>query len=309
MTCGIYKLRFNGTTKCYVGQSLDIERRFKEHTSAMRNTRASKQLQEAYGLYGQPFLEILEQCAKEALDAREDYYIKQYNSCIEGFNVKHTHGHRSTLYGETAPGALASNDDILEIFEYLKDNPEFTAQEIANIVEVPYSVVRNISSGATNKWLIHVYGEEIYNKVIYNKCKRSGELNSAATLSNQDVDMLFHYLLDNSNVPLIKVSELFTNISYETIKSIASGNNHRWLEYKYPEKYAKLLSLKGNRASQAYATADKKYPPVICPDTGERFQVSNIKKFAREHALNDSHLGRLLRGLTKQHKGWTLERV
>ena len=31
MTCGIYKLVFNGTAKIYIGQSLNIESRYRDH--------------------------------------------------------------------------------------------------------------------------------------------------------------------------------------------------------------------------------------------------------------------------------------
>ena len=45
---------------------------------------------------------------------------------------------------------------------------------------------------------------------------------------------------------------------------------------------------------------------VLLSPTGERFYFNNQKEFSEEHGLPRSHVSKLLRGLTKQHKGWTL---
>ena len=37
MLCGIYKITNNITNKCYIGKSVDIERRFKEHKNSKDN--------------------------------------------------------------------------------------------------------------------------------------------------------------------------------------------------------------------------------------------------------------------------------
>ena len=38
MTCGIYKITKKDTKQIYIGQSIDIERRFEEHKSYKYNT-------------------------------------------------------------------------------------------------------------------------------------------------------------------------------------------------------------------------------------------------------------------------------
>lgn len=37
MLCGIYKITNNITNKCYIGKSVDIKRRFKEHKNSKDN--------------------------------------------------------------------------------------------------------------------------------------------------------------------------------------------------------------------------------------------------------------------------------
>lgn len=43
--------------------------------------------------------------------------------------------------------------------------------------------------------------------------------------------------------------------------------------------------------------------------TGEIFEVNSIRGFAREHNLNQGHLGAVIRGKEKQHKGWVLYQI
>lgn len=64
MTCGIYLLRFTGLDKVYIGQSLNIEQRYRKHLQFLRNqdTKANYRMKAAYLLYGAPQLEILCEC-------------------------------------------------------------------------------------------------------------------------------------------------------------------------------------------------------------------------------------------------------
>jgi hypothetical protein len=104
---------------------------------------------------------------------------------------------------------------------------------------------------------------------------------------------------------LAKISKL----SYPSLKSIVGGFNHKWLGTLFPEEYATLMSLKGGRSRTSGRTlADKigTIPNVISPE-GEIYPVPNIAKFAREHNLNNAHLGAVLRGKEAQHKGWKLK--
>jgi hypothetical protein len=84
MTCGIYKITNLITGQCYIGLSIHIEQRWKEH----QNGHGSKQLYKDFWEYGiKNFsFEILEECPPEQLDNREIYWIQQYNSYKDGYN-------------------------------------------------------------------------------------------------------------------------------------------------------------------------------------------------------------------------------
>ena len=51
MTTGIYQLVFKGTDKVYIGQSIDIEHRYKGHISCLQLGKGVSKLQNAYNIY------------------------------------------------------------------------------------------------------------------------------------------------------------------------------------------------------------------------------------------------------------------
>ena len=80
---GVYCIRNIINNKVYIGQSVNIKRRWKKHRSELnRNTHNNKQLQNAWNAYGEESFEfvVLEECEEKDLDRIEIYYIKKYNA-------------------------------------------------------------------------------------------------------------------------------------------------------------------------------------------------------------------------------------
>lgn len=76
--------------KTYVGQSADIDGRFRRHISALSNgTHANKYLQKDWDRYGANAFQfsILEECAIDDLNDKEKYYIAATNSFSLGYNM------------------------------------------------------------------------------------------------------------------------------------------------------------------------------------------------------------------------------
>lgn len=93
--CGIYKIENLINAKKYIGQSICIEKRWKEHkffgTSELGlNYEESKRplycAIRKYGIENFSF-ERLELCKPEELDEREMYWIEYYNSFNNGYNL------------------------------------------------------------------------------------------------------------------------------------------------------------------------------------------------------------------------------
>jgi len=84
---GIYKIT-NPKGKIYIGQSIDIDRRFNEYKKLLCNQ--SKKLYNSLKKYSPNLhkFEILEECNMNELSDKEEYYILKYNSHINGLNIK-----------------------------------------------------------------------------------------------------------------------------------------------------------------------------------------------------------------------------
>ena len=87
---GIYKITNQETDECYIGQAVDVAKRWKEHAKCglgidtPANNKLYKSMQE-YGLHNFSF-ELIEKCKKEELNEKEKFYIELYQSYEYGFN-------------------------------------------------------------------------------------------------------------------------------------------------------------------------------------------------------------------------------
>ncbi len=87
---GIYKITNQLNDCCYIGQSVDISARWKEHAKCGLgiDTPPANKLYKAMiedGLYNFSF-ELLEECSKDLLNEKEHFYIELYQSDKFGYN-------------------------------------------------------------------------------------------------------------------------------------------------------------------------------------------------------------------------------
>lgn len=87
---GIYKIT-NPKGRVYIGQSVDILRRFREYQN-INNTKGQLLLNRSMAKYGvlEHIFEVVEECAAEDLNERERYWQDFYNVLEEGLNCKLT---------------------------------------------------------------------------------------------------------------------------------------------------------------------------------------------------------------------------
>lgn len=86
MTCGIYKIENLINGKVYIGQSIEIEKRWQKHLNAKDDFLIHKALRK-YGKKNFSFT-ILEECSLTDLDEKENFWINQYQSLIPlGYNM------------------------------------------------------------------------------------------------------------------------------------------------------------------------------------------------------------------------------
>ena len=91
IVCGIYKITNLLTEQCYIGQSVNISDRFKQHckcglgidapsSNKLYNTMQKDKLQNFT-------FEVLQQCSREQLNQKEAFWINMYQSNVYGLNT------------------------------------------------------------------------------------------------------------------------------------------------------------------------------------------------------------------------------
>jgi len=149
MTIGIYALIFEGTDKVYIGQSTNIEQRFKKHFVEFSKGLKSKKMQKAFSEFGAPELHGLVECSTQELDINEASMIVEFDSINNGFNT--IDGNTPGGSGYTATKSKYTREEILEIFKHLCAGK--SRQQITDILGVPVGTVGNILSGTGHLWL------------------------------------------------------------------------------------------------------------------------------------------------------------
>ena len=91
IVCGIYKITNLSTKQSYIGQSVNIQDRIKQHIKCGLGIDASHtnilyNSMQKYGIWNFAF-ELIEQCPKEQLNEREKFYIALYQTDKFGYNM------------------------------------------------------------------------------------------------------------------------------------------------------------------------------------------------------------------------------
>ena len=136
---GIYKITNLINNHCYIGQSVDIARRWRQHKNDYQFS--NYPLYAAFRKYGlENFsFEIIEECSINELNEKEIYWIAYYDSYNKGYN--------QTLGGAGNHAWLKINDEQLtELITLLKDS-DISQQELAKIFNVGEDTISEINQG------------------------------------------------------------------------------------------------------------------------------------------------------------------
>lgn len=133
-----------------------------------------------------------------------------------------------------------------------------------------------------------------------------GDLCGNSKYSNLDIIEVFNILVDSPSLTHADI-ESITGVSNAVINGISCLDTHSWLSREFPDRYKILIGHKETRRLLRRTAKSRGiiYPIVLSPE-GIEYTVSSIRGFAREHGINYSSLGRVLRGQAKSHKGWVL---
>lgn len=186
---GIYKITNKINNKCYIGQSIHIEQRWKEHKSKYQQNRKSDlPLYKAFEKYGinNFIFEILEECSEDLLNEREKYWINFYNSLVHqnGYNIRE--GGDGTS-GENHPRHKLTEEDVKDI--RIRYNNHQRCKEVEKLYfnKIGHSGFSKIWKGQTWKHIMpEVYTKENKEFHLHNTGQK-GSQNGHSKLTEQDV--------------------------------------------------------------------------------------------------------------------------
>lgn len=120
MSCGIYKIKNNINNKIYIGQSKNIEQRWKHHLWESFNDKQvmyNYSIHKAFRKYGIDnfSFDIIEEVPEDKLFEREKYWIEFYNSYKEGYNETEGGDSGPALKGDKNPKAKLTENEVKDI--------------------------------------------------------------------------------------------------------------------------------------------------------------------------------------------------
>lgn len=137
---GIYKITNKVNGKIYIGQSIHIEKRWQEHCQPSNNKSLIAKAIKKYGKENFLF-EVIEQCTKEELLEKEEYYIKMYNSVVpNGYNQEMFSKGKSIIFFDY------DKDTFLNMIEDIQ-NTDIPFKEIASKYNLDVSMIYYINRG------------------------------------------------------------------------------------------------------------------------------------------------------------------
>ena len=105
MTCGIYKIYCKENNRTYIGSSNNIERRFKEHISNLKNNRhINNYLQNSWNKYGEDSFSftIITVCYEQERFKLEQFYIDITNNLFNHvLQIENSHYKKRFISDET----------------------------------------------------------------------------------------------------------------------------------------------------------------------------------------------------------------
>lgn len=167
---GIYKIENKVNGKVYIGQSVNIENRWKQHKAGLRNNHhRNDYLQKSWNKYGEDNFDfvVLCECNENELDDNEINYINQYKSTDDNYGYNLREGGESGFMTEDTieklrgMGSTLSKDDVrhIKMLMYLL----MDRNEIAKMYNVSPKVLTAISQGKNWGYILSELNDKIHN--------------------------------------------------------------------------------------------------------------------------------------------------
>lgn len=219
---GIYIIKNTINNKVYIGQSVNVYRRWNDHKrryKASYSTEPNSLIHKAFRKYGISnfIFEIVEQCLVEELDKREQYWISYYQATDTKYGYNVTDGGNSVM-----PTVLTKNK-VIKIQKALLTT-SLTQCEIAEKFHVSQRMISYINSGESWRDDVLQYPLRNFDKKI-NYCIECGKEIATTSIRCKECNKLFQYnqqQLNNKNIrpPKDDLLKLVTTQSFASVGRI-----------------------------------------------------------------------------------------
>lgn len=227
---GIYKIT-SPSNKIYIGQSVDIKRRWGEHKTDSYFSKLRYSFKK-YGFESHKF-EILEECSVELLNERERYYQDLYDVLgPNGLNLKLTEvNDRSGFYSQELRDKLSNsqkeyNKNLTNEQRLSKNKKNSDSKKHKQLSEVHKE---NSTEGVRRYWSRKIKNQTEEESILLSKKMqliRKGQLSSLN--SKRVIDELTMETFDS-----IKLASETTNYSMNSLSNMLRGVTKNKTNFKY----------------------------------------------------------------------------
>ena len=234
---GIYKITNTLNGKFYIGQSNNIERRFKEHLTKGAISRIPLDI--AIQKYGASNfeLEILEECKVDELNEKESFWIEETRAIELGYNL--SKGGNQQSVGENNGRAKIKELDVVDIRTAYsqKKRRKDVYEKYKNIIS--FSTFASIWDGSQWSHIMpEVYTEEL--KRYYSKESTNGENSPSAKFTNEEVFDLRQRYVNESAKEMYQ--DYVNRCSYDSFQKMLWGHTYKEVPI-YKKKQKEWINL------------------------------------------------------------------
>ena len=303
---GIYKIINIINNKIYIGQSVDIKRRWNDHKSELRrNSHHNIYLQQSWNKYGEEnfkfeVIEFNKSFTTDDLNELEIYYIDKLKTCDNNFGYNLTQG---GFYNENNIKSVIQFDNLGKKIKEYKSTAEAEKETGINKETIRSNANPN-KTGKSAGGFVWMYKEDYdtygFNIDFYSnyKIKKCFKKVYQISLSGEVIN-----IFDN-----IKEAVEKTNVSKKSIESCCDTNKPESKTAKgfifcYDEEFNKLGLENILKSRQKYTSNSK---PVLQYNKDGKFinEYNSVGEASRITGANSSHIASCCRQERKTAKDY-----
>ena len=326
--CGIYCISNCITGKKYIGKSIDVNTRYRQHLLKLRlGSHHSNHLQRAFDKYGEGsfVFGVIEECSTDDLDSKEKYWIDYYDTYNNGYNCAlpngKNNGHIFTdedKQKHSIAMKLARSRDSVEsrrkiIAGLAKGRLNAIGKRVRSLIlydsktlELVYKS-RSIMDSAS---FIGVPYKTMNKALIRLNNRRQWTYRGYIIIRDNGIESLEKYIEErNIHNDIVKQNKINAKIRGEQ-RIIKAKEQQILNKINNTDNRLRSWKLNSDKAIEKLRESGKSSIDVFVKDTGEYFGRWSLQSdFANEFNLSKNKMSMVLSGKKKSYAGYVFKYV